>query len=77
MGNVVIPKTITPSRLVENAQVFDFTISTEDMAQIAKLGNDDVKRRLSNPPFRSGGSPAFPDSPPTVPLSHMKDKKKV
>lgn len=29
-----LPKTVTPSRMIENAQVFDFTISDEDMTAI-------------------------------------------
>jgi 2,5-diketo-D-gluconate reductase A len=37
LGNLVIPKTSNPDRLVENLNVFDFELSTADMAEIASL----------------------------------------
>lgn len=36
-GNIVIPKTATPSRLTENLEVFDFALSTEEHAAIDAL----------------------------------------
>jgi diketogulonate reductase-like aldo/keto reductase len=35
-----IPKSITPHRIIENTQVFDFQISEEDMASIDALNQD-------------------------------------
>ena len=44
---VVIPKSITPSRIEENAQVFDFSLSLNEMNQIDALNRNE--RTGSNP----------------------------
>lgn len=47
MGVVTIPKSVTPSRIKENADIFDFEISKEDMDRIQQL--DKGLRGGSNP----------------------------
>jgi diketogulonate reductase-like aldo/keto reductase len=47
LGNVVIPKSVTPSRIQENIDVFDFSLDDEDLAAISALNED---RRIGPDP---------------------------
>ncbi|MFM6965952.1 MAG: aldo/keto reductase [Rhodoluna sp.] len=47
LGNLVIPKTATPARLLENISVFDFNLDENDLAAIATLDSG----------FRTGPNP--------------------
>ncbi|AZS83974.1 aldo/keto reductase [Streptomyces griseoviridis] len=47
VGNIVIPKSVTPSRIKENIDVFDFSLDSEDLAAISAL---DEGRRVGSHP---------------------------
>lgn len=40
LGLVVIPKSVTSSRITENAEIFDFELTPEDIEELSKLNRD-------------------------------------
>ena len=41
-GVAIIPKSVKVERMIENREIFDFTLDNEDLAQIAILNRDEI-----------------------------------
>ncbi len=48
-GLIVIPKSVHRERIIENAEIFDFSLSDEDMNAIFALNRDERVNEASNP----------------------------
>ena len=48
-GDIVFPKSVTPSRVHENIELFDFELTTDDVAAISGLDRGEDGRTGPNP----------------------------
>ena len=48
-GDIVFPKSVTPQRVKENFEIFDFELSPDDVAAISELDKGEDGRRGPNP----------------------------
>jgi 2,5-diketo-D-gluconate reductase A len=48
-GNIVFPKSVTPERIRENFEIFDFELEPGDIEQIARLDRGEAGRTGPNP----------------------------
>jgi 2,5-diketo-D-gluconate reductase A len=61
LGNVAIPRSLTPARLEENLRIFDFELADEDVRAISSLDVGDLDRDPSTFPSRTGAVGAITD----------------
>ncbi len=52
LGNMVIPKSITPSRIKENFHIYDFTLDSDDMKAIGALHDPEARHGPDPERFR-------------------------
>lgn len=60
-GIIVIPKSVTPSRIVENSQLFDFELTADEMAELNGFDcNGRIIVPMLNGKERDAGHPHYP-----------------
>lgn len=48
-GDIVFPKSVTPERIKENLEIFDFELGDDDIDAITALDKGEAGRRGPNP----------------------------
>jgi diketogulonate reductase-like aldo/keto reductase len=41
LGNIIIPKSVTPSRIAENLNILDFTLTSDDITTLSSLDRNE------------------------------------
>ena len=44
LGFVILPKSVTPSRIRENGDIFDFQLSEEEMTKLTELSSAKLRK---------------------------------
>lgn len=54
VAGVVLPKSVSPTRLAQNLDLFSFQLTAQDLAELRTL--NEKNERMNNPPFAVDGS---------------------
>jgi len=57
----VLPKSVTPDRIVSNFELFDWHLEPQEVQRITALGHSPHAKRMVNPPFGPNGTKIFSD----------------
>jgi diketogulonate reductase-like aldo/keto reductase len=61
MGNIVLAKSVSPQRIKENFDIWDFNLEEDDMQRIHEVGIKHAKRMLNPTYFKNNETPYYSD----------------